>query len=192
MERQGFGIRLGAFLIDVVAIVILSVIIALIFGQGFVFPYSNRAGMGVGVVLVRSLVVLAYWSTEIFRAASPGKMALGLSIAGENGSAATQNQLVTRWAVKNAGNLIGLAAAVVGAVIPIFGFVLGIVSGLAALAVVVGCFLALGVQRQALHDMLAHTAVFRLQPAPGFPVSPIAPPAGYSQPMPPPPPPPSA
>jgi uncharacterized RDD family membrane protein YckC len=181
MERQGFGIRLGAFLIDIVALIILSVIISVITGHGFGVSYGYRSGAGsVGYSLLMSLVILAYWSTEIFKAASPGKMLLGLSIGSETGTAASQNQLVTRWACKNAGSLIGLAATLIGAVIPIFGFIIGLVAVLSGLAIFVGCFLTLGAQRQALHDMLAHTAVYQLAPAavgPAVTMPPPAPPA---------------
>jgi len=186
MDRQGFGIRLAALLIDIVALIILGLIISLIFGYGFYvsYGYGGRA-TGLGYRFVTTLISLAYWSTEIFRAASPGKMLLGLKIASETGAGATQNQLVMRWGLKNSGQLIGLLATIIGAVIPIFGLIISVLAALAALAIFVGCFLTLGAQRQALHDMLAHTAVYRLAPAQGFPVMP-------SQVAPPPPPPPPA
>jgi len=177
MERQGFGIRLGAFLIDIVAPIILRLIISVISGHGFSVSYGYRSAAGsVGYSLVMSLVVLGYWSTEIFKAASPGKMLLGLSIGSETGSAATQNQLVMRWAFKNAFSLIGLVGTIIGAVIPIFGLIIGIISLSAALAIFVGCFLTLGAQRQALHDMLAHTAVYQLAPAAVGPAMTMPPP----------------
>src|SRR5258706_9020951 len=143
MERQGFGIRLGALLIDIIALILISFIVGLIFGHGLSFSYRYGAPQGgIGYSLVMSLLTLGYWSTEIFNAASPGKKLLGLSIASETGSAATQNQLVMRWAFKNAGSLIGLVATLVGAVIPIFGFVLPIIAGLAGLAGLLGCVLS--------------------------------------------------
>jgi uncharacterized RDD family membrane protein YckC len=99
-------------------------------------------------------------------------MLLGLKIASETGSPATQNQLVMRWALKNSGSLIGLLAIIIGAVVPFLGMIIGWIGALANLAIFVGCFLTLGAQRQALHDILAHTAVFKLVPTAGFPVMP--------------------
>ena len=162
MDRQGFGIRLGALVIDVVFIIILGFVVNLIFGRGFTFSYSIGTVQGsIAYNLVSGLVGLAYWSTEIFRAASPGKMILGLTIGSETGSPATQNQLMTRFALKHSPNLLML----VGGIIPFLGFIFGLLAVLAAIAVFVGCFFALGQSRQALHDTIAHTAVYRTAPA---------------------------
>src|SRR5437764_5199864 len=119
MDRQGFGIRLVALILDIIALVILAVLVGIIFGGGAAISYPvGRAAPGHFLAsFIGSLVGLAYWSTEIFRAASPGKMILGLKIGSETGSPATQNQLVTRWALKNSGSLIALVATIVGAVI---------------------------------------------------------------------------
>src|SRR5688572_29785900 len=107
MERQGFGIRLGAFLIDFVFTVVINMFIGLIFGLGFGFRMGTAAAAaGAGYTLVSTLVTLGYWSTEIFNAASPGKMLLGLKIAGESAVPATQNQLIMRYLFKNSPNLL--------------------------------------------------------------------------------------
>jgi uncharacterized RDD family membrane protein YckC len=181
MERQGFGIRLGAFLIDFVFLLIINIIIGLIFGLGFGIRYGSAAAQaGIGYTLVSTLVMLGYWSTEIFNAASPGKKLLGLKIGAETGAPATQNELVIRYLAKNSPNLVGLLG-----ILPAIGFIFGLLSVGLALAFLVGCFLTLGQNRQALHDMLAHTAVYKLVPvSAGFPVMPMPPGT-----MPPPPPP---
>jgi len=159
MERQGFGIRLGALLIDMVILLLLGLILNVIFGRGFTFSFRSGGVAGTVIyILVCSAVELAYWSTEIFRAASAGKMILGLTIAGESGVLPTQNRLVMRWAIKHSA-VVFIAAS------PIIGGISGILAGLAALTVFVGCFMALGAARQALHDVLAHTAVFKTAPA---------------------------
>ena len=186
MDRQGFGIRLVALILDIIAVLILAIIVGVIFGGGAAISYRVGAPVPGRLVasLVGSLVGLAYWSTEIFRAASPGKMILGLKIGSETGAPATQNELVTRWLVKNSGGLIGLVAAVIGAVVPFLGMVIGWVAALANLAIFVGCFLTLGQTRQALHDILAHTAVYKVAPPAGFPVTPV--PTSMAPPPPPP------
>src|SRR5213078_1724412 len=139
MERQGFGIRLGALIIDIVILIVLSLIVNLIFGRGFTFSYGATRG-GVAYNLVSNLISLAYWSTEIFRAASPGKMILGLKIGSETGAPATQEQLIMRFAIKTSPTLLMLVASI----IPFIGWIIGIVAILAGLAIFVGCFLALG------------------------------------------------
>jgi uncharacterized RDD family membrane protein YckC len=180
MERQGFGIRLAAFLVDFVIVVAINIVLGLVFGLGFGVRFGSAAAhAGAGYALISTLVVLGYWSTEIFMAASPGKKVLGLQIGSETGSPATQNELIVRYLAKNSPNLVGLLG-----IIPVLGLVFGLISIGLALAFLVGCFLTLGQSRQALHDMIAHTAVYKVAAPAGFPVMPPA--------MAPPPPPPTA
>jgi hypothetical protein len=61
------------------------------------------------------------------------------------------------------------------AAIPGLGLIFGWLSLGAGLVIFIGCFLTLGQARQALHDMLAHTAVYKVAPPAGFPVSPMPP-----------------
>jgi uncharacterized RDD family membrane protein YckC len=149
-------------------------ILGVMFGLGFGFRYGNAAlAAGLAFALVSELINLGYWSTEIFMAASPGKKLLGLVIANEDGTSAPPDRLAMRWAIKHAPNILGLVIAIFP--LGIRG-ILGWFNMLVALAVFVGCFLTLGQARQALHDILAHTAVFKLAPAPGFRVMPSQPP----------------
>src|SRR6266446_5736964 len=105
MERQGFGIRLAAFLVDFVFLLVINIILGLIFGLGFGVRFGVAAAQASRACsLVFTLVVLGYWSMEIFNAASPGKKLLGLKIGSETGSPATQNQLVIRYLAKNSPN----------------------------------------------------------------------------------------
>ncbi|HEV8291170.1 MAG TPA: RDD family protein [Tepidisphaeraceae bacterium] len=174
MERQGFGIRLAAFLVDFVFLFIASVIIGVLFGLGFSVRMGTAAfAVGAGYILVSESITLAYWSTEVFMAASPGKKLLGLAIANEDGTSAPPDRLWIRFAIKHAPNILSLLAAFLP--MGVRGLYSWFVA-LAALAFFVGCFLTLGQARQALHDILAHTAVFKLAPAPGFPVMPMQPP----------------
>jgi len=185
MNRAGFGIRLGALLIDGVILFILYKIVGVIVaphidptGKTFQEVYAAALAAARRVALFYSFIQLAYMSTEVFKAASPGKMILKLKIISETGEAAQPNQLWTRFAVKNAATLVGILWAISG---------LGIVYAvqvLAGLAVFGGCFMALGAKKQALHDVIAKTAV--LQPAaagvpaqgfqPVMPASPVPPP----------------
>ena len=182
MNRAGFGIRLGALLIDGVILFILYKIVGAVVAphidptnKTFQEVWEAAIAAARRTMIFYSFVQLAYMSTEVFKAASPGKMILKLKIIGENGEPATPDRLWKRFAIKNAATVVGLLWAITG---------LGIVyalQALVALAIFGGCFMALSAKKQALHDVLAQTAV--LQPgavgvsAQGFePVIPTTPP----------------
>jgi uncharacterized RDD family membrane protein YckC len=185
MVREGFLIRLLAVLIDAVIFGVVWFVLALIFGvsmmgangvAGQPNAAGNQTGQAVAVagsfafLLVLSIFGICYNLTEIFLAATPGKMALGLRIANEDGTPASTATLATRWAVKNSGSILRFLAVVSGLAF------LGTIGGLAGLVIVIGCFFVLGAARQAFHDMAAKTAVFKKDavPARGFEVLPPA------------------
>jgi len=195
MLREGFGIRLGAVLLDAVILIVLGFLLALVFGGGATLLLGTgapNAGHAVGFVglLLGFIISVGYSLTEIFLAGTPGKLVLGLMIADERGVPATTEQLAKRWGVKNSGRIISMLGQMVGVAAIMY------LGGLVGLVIFVGCFLVLGQSRQALHDRAAHTAVFKkaavMQQAGGaFPVMapgtvpPPPPPVGA--PMPPPP-----
>ncbi|MCX6552925.1 MAG: RDD family protein [Acidobacteria bacterium] len=173
-KRVGFGLRLGAALLDMCLIVVVSLLLGgtlgalLGVGAGAIVGAgagSNEqaaaavtgaaigamGGMAIGIAVFGFL----YSLVEALTGASPGKMALKLKIAFEDGRQAPVSTYVTRWAVKYAGTLLSVVALIPG---------LHLVSPLASLAsfvIFVGCFLVLGDKRQALHDLAAKTAVFK-------------------------------
>jgi uncharacterized RDD family membrane protein YckC len=170
LERKGFGIRLGAYLIDIVIVIVVMGIIGVIVGAGFAVRMGGMGGGAEGLTpeqlhaimlagIIGNLLALAYYSTDIFMAGTPGKKLLKLTIMSETGAPAPPAQLAMRFAIKYSSTIIGFLAAIPG-----LGF-LSIIGGLAGLAVFIGCFMTLGVKRQALHDMIAKTAVF----GPGVP-----------------------
>ena len=105
--------------------------------------------------IVMSLIPFAYMSLEVFRAATPGKMLLKLQIRAEDGSEADQTTLIARFALKNAGALFNILAAIT--TLSLFATL----GGVAGLVIGVGCFLTLTAAKQALHDKMAKTAVFK-------------------------------
>ena len=208
MERKGFGPRLLAALIDGFIVLALFCLGSVVFGLGFQFNYGGAAAMSGaarGASIVGTLLGLAYGSTEVFLAASPGKLLLKMKIGGETGGVpAPQQQLIRRWLIKWTPSLLALLFALT--LFRPFNWL----ANLASLVLFVGCFFTLGANRQALHDVLAHTAVYgvgaAMQPgfqpimgggyAPGPGAGPVAgtgpvPPGGLGAPPPPPPPPPS-
>jgi uncharacterized RDD family membrane protein YckC len=165
MQREGFGPRLAAAIVD--GLILFGVFfliglvtggsIALIFGAG-----GNTAGsqntasvVGIGFAIAVIIIGVGYTLMEVFLAATPGKMALGLIIADERGVPATRDQLFKRWAIKNSGNILQWLALLVGVAI------IGTIGSIVGFIIFIGCFFTLGAAKQALHDKPAKTAVFK-------------------------------
>lgn len=163
-NRIGFGPRLGAALLDIVFTILLCTPI-LFFGAGAGIAAALgldsmlgsdeteamaliglSAGM-IGSIVVCSLLALAYTLVEALTGASPGKRVMGLQIAKADGTAGDVSLYLLRWALKNSGSILN--------------FILPVVSSLASLAFFFGCFATLGEKRQALHDLIAKSAVFK-------------------------------
>lgn len=163
-NRIGFGPRLGAAVLDIVFIVLILVPMSLLgVGAGLAAAMGLEAavgseeaealaliGMGAGAIamaLIAGVVALAYTLIEAFTGASPGKRVMGLQVAREDGSPGDVQLYLLRWALKNSGSLLQ--------------FVLPLISSLVSLVFFFGCFAALGEKRQALHDIIAKTAVYK-------------------------------
>jgi uncharacterized RDD family membrane protein YckC len=164
MERKGFGPRLLAAVIDGAILMGFFCVVGMMTGMGSRTVSANgtvvvTTGARVGTI-IGALFVLAYTSTEIFLAGSPGKLILKMKIGSETGAVpAPQDQLIRRWLIKSSGSLLNLLYAFT--FIGLFWWL----ASLAGLVILVGCFFALGANRQALHDVLAHTAVYGTAPA---------------------------
>ena len=173
-KRVGFGPRLGAALLDMVLICIVSLLfggtlgallglgagaIAGAAGEGDSAAAAGAAGAAIGALggMMIGIYVFGflYSLIEAFTGASPGKMVLKLKIGVEDGRQAPVSTYAARWAVKYAGTLIGLLALMPGL------HLLSAVGSLAGFVIFIGCFLVLGDKKQALHDMAAKTAVFK-------------------------------
>lgn len=154
MERVGIGLRIGAALIDVVIVIVLSLALGSVVGGSAIMFSPDAAGSYVAMLLM-SILPLAYFSLEIFRAATPGKMVLKLKIANPDGSAANQATLIRRFCTKFAGSLLGLVGAITTLAI------LQTVGGVVGLVILIGFLLVLQPDKQALHDKVGKTAVFK-------------------------------
>jgi uncharacterized RDD family membrane protein YckC len=174
-QRIGFGKRLGALVLDFVLVCVLSWAGAATIGGmlgGLVGTSAlsslgagdeNAAGaaaaMGLfgaiaGMFIAFALIGTVYFLIEGFTGYTLGKLILGIRIANEDGSAAGVGTLLGRYAVKNCNLLLSIIALLTGV------HVLLTLGRLGGLIVLVGCFFALGVKKQALHDMIMHTAVY--------------------------------
>lgn len=125
-----------------------------------VTAYWASGLMGIGIfLLVTSLMAvllsLPYNLMEAFFGWTPGKLAMGLRVRNEDGGNPSLPQVFSRWLIKHNGILIGLLTFI--GLAPA-----AVVAPFLQVAVFVGCFLVLGAQRQALHDMATHTAVYEL------------------------------
>lgn len=170
-ERIGFGPRLGAFLIDSFVMAFLATLLVSlfmpehmgVFTQGQYLEILTGAG-GTSQEAMESVwkvsqfmahISMLYMLIEGFAGATPGKMLLGLKIGRPDGSRGDQTLFLTRYMVKNSPSLLNLLATTTG-----IGLI-GSISGIAGMLILMGGFMMLLPERQALHDRFAHTAVFR-------------------------------
>jgi len=143
--RIGFVMRLVAAIVDGVvaaALVFLpTLLLAAVIGP-------KVAG------IVGGLLAMAYYALEVVKAQSLGKMVFSYTITAQDGSPATRDQLIKRYAYKQVPQVLGILAAV-----PFLGL-LSFVGFAAAIAIAAGALLTLKPDKLALHDKLFGTAVF--------------------------------
>lgn len=163
-NRIGFGPRLGATLLDILFTILLCTPI-LVFGAGAGLATSLglssmmdgeqtealallgvSAGM-IGSILICGLLSTVYTLVEAFTGASPGKRVMGMQIAKADGTAGDTSLYLLRWALKNSGSILN--------------YILPIIASLVSTVFFFGCFAALGEKRQALHDIIAKSAVYK-------------------------------
>jgi len=148
--REGFLLRFCAGLIDWAFCLIPGFLLTL--------ALASVAGVWVAGVFV-TLAYLGYSSLEIFKAATPGKMLLKLKITNEDGSEASRQTLIKRWAIKQIPQFSRLLFVLT--TVMIFNWL----TMFCAIGYVISCCLTFRPERQALHDTMAHTAVTRTQTA---------------------------
>lgn len=158
-NRVGFLTRVRARLLDGVFSYLAGFVGLLLAGApiasglGPSKGHSCTSGGGLALALIAGIGALGgyylYWILALLLeglvGASPGKMSLGIRIRNADGSRPEVAKLLRRLAIRESGAL--------ALVHPIFG--------LFELLAFLGCFMVLGHRRQALHDRLAGTAVFR-------------------------------
>lgn len=160
-ERSGFTIRLFAWLIDVFASILLAIAAGFAAGGSLgAFLGGATANPGVGLVagvagfyLAYKVAGALYGVIEALTGRSPGKRILGLAVKNADGSAAAVPTYVLRYCLKNIGPLISL-------LVLLFGVPWEPLSSLLHLIMLAGCLLALTRDKQALHDVIAKTAVY--------------------------------
>jgi uncharacterized RDD family membrane protein YckC len=151
--REGFLLRFCAALIDGAFCFIPGILLSLVL--------AKVAGLWFAGVFV-TLAYIAYSSLEIFKAATPGKMLLKLKITNEDGSEADRQTLIKRWAIKQLPQFTRLLFVLT--TVMLFNWV----TAFCGIGYIISCCLTFKPERQALHDTLAHTAVFKAQTAMAF------------------------
>ena len=147
--RIGLGMRLAAAIVDGVAAGVLIWVPTWLLAR--IHPSLGA--------LVGGILGMAYFSLEVFKAQTVGKMLFQYRITDQDGSPATRDQLIKRWGYKQVPNAIGVVAAVLTMIVPALGFV-SYIGLAAALAIVVGTLLTLKPEKLAFHDKLFGTAVY--------------------------------
>ncbi len=178
-ERVGFGQRMVAYIIDALATILFSVLLTFVLMNtnvgstptaqevtesvvdlyemlGIPQDITDFAVKFLPAMMLASVIgAVAYSLIEGLTGASPGKRAMGIRIRNADGSQPTSGTLLARWSIKNISAILSFVALA-----PTIAFV-GTLGSFLGFAVFVGCFFALSDKRQALHDMIAQTAVFR-------------------------------
>lgn len=169
-NRIGFGKRLGALLLDCVIVGVLVVLLGGAVGGMLGLTAGGLAAAGedaaagamsgaaigaiLGMVAAMAVIGLVYFLLEGFTGYTLGKLLLGIRIANEDGSQAAVSTLLARWALKNINFVLTVAAVMTGVEL------LRVLGNVGGLVILVGCFLVLGVSKQALHDRIVKTAVY--------------------------------
>jgi len=173
-ERIGFGRRLAAEIIDAIVIstggAVLGAVLGGVLGSALgagagatsTDPgnvaiggavgglFGALAGMILGIFLMATVV--AIW--EGLTGAALGKLALGIKIKAADGNPASVPRLLARSLLKHIGQVLGLVAIFTGVE------AINTVGNVGMWVVIIGCLLVIGSQKQALHDMVAGTAVY--------------------------------
>lgn len=150
-ETAPLGSRFLAYIVD-------GLVASLIGALGFLIMYTDGSlttGTGSWEYLLVMGGILAYTSLDVTRAATLGKMAMGLQIRAADGTPAPKNVLLKRWAFKSAPVLLTALSFLPGV-----GGSAGTVNAIVSLAIPVSQLFALRASRQTLYDQLVHTNVF--------------------------------
>ena len=165
-ERVGFWPRTLALAVDAS----IGMLVAFLFGPwlGIRLGLGQYGGLGpgaggmmAGALGGSALIALAYLASEAVGDATPGKRLLGLAVGTAEGCVAARSTRILRWALKTAPIALTLLAVAVGVGLPGLGGLLKLIANLCGLGIGGGCLLALGQTRQAFHDRVAGTAVYR-------------------------------
>jgi len=161
--RVTFGRRLGAYLLDILFLMLISSIIFMTFlfsefdleefAQMTNFEETIRV-MSEKIMVYTTILSLVYHLPEIFIGGTFGKMILKIRIGSDDRTKANPQVLLIRYLLKNIGTVLTFISILTAiTMINYIGTVFSII-------IIIGCFFVLNYRRQAFHDMIAKTAVY--------------------------------
>lgn len=163
--RIGFFRRLGAYIIDNIIIMLLVIIAMFATGimsdlldsvkqGGYSLDFGNMEEVSKRIIPIYGVIVLLYFSSELFFGASLGKMMLAIRIGADDRTIATFPKLLVRFVIKNISVIFSLIAYLLSLIfIDLIGDILQFI-------IYFGFFFTFSFRRQAFHDMLSATAVY--------------------------------
>ncbi len=176
-ERIGFGRRLGAYMLDVLAMIVLGSIIgvlvgdqlALIFFQDQIAQYEVMSdqfshidfdfmGLMMGILEIMagiSITGLLLFIMEGAFGQSFGKIILKIINTNVDGTHADAGKLWLRSLLKYGSTMLSLLGGAIGVIL------LGWIATLWSIVIFIGFFLVFMDNKQTIHDMIAKTVVSR-------------------------------
>jgi uncharacterized RDD family membrane protein YckC len=176
-ERIGFGRRLGAYLIDLLAIILLGFLLNSVAGEflstlflgdqmakietaaapfeGMGFDFKGMMNSVLQMITAISMGTILLFILEGSKGQSIGKMMLKIKNTNTDGSETTLKKLWLRAALKYGNTILTLTAGLIG--LPFIGSI----GSVWFWVIFIGFFFALADKKQTIHDMIAKTVVVR-------------------------------
>lgn len=174
--RVGFPLRFGAWLLDLLFSTLVAMQFA-VWGWGFAESLAQTPGMAdmleayagmeeavaafgvvggiAGLFAASALMSVAYPLVEALTGASPGKWVMGLRVGTDDGQPGNVVVYGRRAVLKSIRAALMAVAGLTGLAL------LGMLAGPAGMVMDLGVLFMLAPHKQALHDKLARTAVYR-------------------------------
>jgi len=174
--RVGLPLRLGAWLLDLLFSTLVAMQFA-VWGWGFAESLAQTPGLSdmleayaemeeavaafgvvggiAGLFAASALMSIAYPLVEAVTGASPGKWVVGLRVGTEDGQRGNVGVYAWRAVLKSIRAALLAVAGLTGLAF------LGMLAGPAGMVMDLGVLFMLAPHKQALHDKLARTAVYR-------------------------------
>ncbi|GAB5465728.1 MAG: hypothetical protein Kapaf2KO_11640 [Candidatus Kapaibacteriales bacterium] len=170
--RIGFGPRFGAYLLDLVIVYLIVFSVGLVVGPdveelsldadfenfeqiaaAFKLNFQTTLEATKWFEWLDALIVLLFFLPEALFGYSIGKRVLNLRIA-DTSLMENKSKLIKRFFLKHSAQVLIIINFAV------FPFAAALISSVLGFIIFIGCFFVIGKDKQALHDMLAGTAVF--------------------------------
>ncbi len=174
--RQGFGLRFAAVLIDFVILWLITTLIMQfsdfnelinqfneILKEAQTDPDMLKEAMDfffeniMFYYLFSTLFTLCYYLTEVLLAGSPGKLILRLRIGTADAQHSDYGKLIIRFLIKHSFYLVLIISLLTK------NTTLYLLTFLVFLVVAIGFLFVFSYKRQALHDIISGTAVYKLK-----------------------------